>query len=138
MVLKQLHNHGKASVNGPDLAVLEMAQIKAQVNEEREMSTGYLHIFRTPHLRNRALFSIITWLMGQSTGILIIANLTPLLFANLGFDTVLQLGLSVVWAGVALVGCVINAVLMDRVGRVRLLGQYLLHPFRDDLTTGFH
>lgn len=119
-VLKTLHH----SKHDPEarIAQLEMVQIRAQVDAERSQPTGYIHIFRTPHLRKRAICCILVWLMGQSTGILVIANLTPTLFGGLGYSTVLQLGLSVVWTFCALIGCFVNAVLMDRVGRVKLLG----------------
>jgi len=63
------------------------------------------------------------WLMGQSTGILVIANLTPTLFGGLGYGLRLQLGLSVVWTVCAVIGCFVNALLMDRIGRVKLLGE---------------
>ncbi|KAL1987328.1 hypothetical protein VTN96DRAFT_4356 [Rasamsonia emersonii] len=124
-VLQRLHQ----SKDDPDahLAATEMAQIKAQIETERTLPRGYLHILSAPHLRHRAICSILTWIMGQSTGILVIANLTPVLFGKLGFGVVLQLGLSVVWTVCALLGCYVNAVLMDRIGRVRLLvtGGYL-------------
>lgn len=121
-VLQRLHQ----SKDDPDahLAATEMAQIKAQIETERTLPRGYLHILSAPHLRHRAICSILTWIMGQSTGILVIANLTPVLFGKLGFGVVLQLGLSVVWTVCALLGCYVNAVLMDRIGRVRLLGKY--------------
>lgn len=61
--------------------------------------------------------------MGQSTGILVIANLTPTLLGQLGYGVVLQLGLSVVWTVCALLGCFVNAALMDRLGRIKLLGK---------------
>jgi len=67
------------------------------------------------------------WVVGQSTGILVIANLTPVLFGQLGYSNVLQLGLSIVWTFIALLGCFVNSLIMDKVGRVRLiaLGGYL-------------
>ncbi|KAF2814692.1 general substrate transporter [Mytilinidion resinicola] len=119
IVLRRLHQ----SKQDPDaqLARAEMAQMKAQIESERSLPTGYIHIFRTPHLRHRAFCCILVWVMGQSTGILVIANLTPVLFGQLGFGPVLQLGLSIVWVTVALIGCFINAALMDRFGRVKLL-----------------
>jgi MFS family permease len=120
-ILKRLHQ----SKQDPDaqLARAEMAQMRAQIDEERSLPTGYIHIFSTPHLRHRAFCCILVWVMGQSTGILVIANLTPVLFGQLGFGTVLQLGLSIVWTVVALIGCLLNAALMDRLGRVKLLGK---------------
>jgi len=120
-VLEHLHR----SKHDPDarLAQAEMAQIKAQVDVERSLPKGYITIFKIPHLRKRAFCSILVWLMGQSTGILVIANLTPTLFGALGYGTVLQLGLSIAWTVCALIGCFINAAIMDKVGRVKLLGK---------------
>lgn len=109
------------------IAAGEMAQIRAQIMEERILPRGYIYIFKTPHLRHRAICSILVWVMGQSTGMLVIANLTPTLFATLGYGTVLQLALAIVWCICAMIGCYVNAAIMDRVGRVRLLvtGGYL-------------
>lgn len=109
------------------IAAGEMAQIRAQIIEERTLPTGYIYILKTPHLRHRALCSALTWVMGQSTGILVISNLTPTLFAALGYGTVMQLAFAIVWTTCALIGCFVNASLMDRVGRVPLLviGGYL-------------
>ncbi|KAF7530861.1 hypothetical protein G7054_g9452 [Neopestalotiopsis clavispora] len=103
------------------LAHAEFIQIQAQVEEESRLPSGYIHIFKTPHLRKRAICSIILWVMGQGTGITAIANLVPVLMGGLGFGTTMQLGLGVVWCVCAIVGCGFNVVLMDRVGRVRLL-----------------
>jgi MFS family permease len=120
-VLERLHqNRHDLDSN---LARAEMDQIKAQIDIERTLPSSYMHIARTPRLRHRAACSILTWILGQSTGILVIANLTPTLFGQLGYSTVLQLGLSIVWTVCALLGCFINAVLMDRVGRVKLIGE---------------
>lgn len=121
-VLERLHQ--TENDTNLDIAAAEMAQIKAQIEIERSLPTSYLHIVRTPQLRHRAICSILTWLMGQSTGILVIANLTPTLFGALGYDVVLQLGLSVVWTVCAIIGAYVNAYLMDRVGRIKLLGKY--------------
>lgn len=61
--------------------------------------------------------------MGQSTGVLVIANLAPLLFAGLGYGTALQLGLSIVWVFACQVGTAFNLFYNDRVGRVKLMGR---------------
>ncbi|KAL5591183.1 hypothetical protein FOVSG1_010072 [Fusarium oxysporum f. sp. vasinfectum] len=118
-VVKHLHQ----PKDGADdrLARAEMAQIKAQMETESHLPRGYMHIVRTPALRHRAICSILTWIMGQSTGILVIANLTPVLLGTLGFSLVMQLGLSIVWTVCALLGCYVNAAFMDRIGRVKLL-----------------
>lgn len=123
-ILQRLHRT-KADPEGK-VAHAEMIQIKAQVELERSLPRGYLHILRTPSLRKRFICTALVWTMGQSTGINVIATLTPTLFASLGFDTTLQLGLSIVWTACLQVGCTINVLLLDRVGRKSLLG---MQPF---------
>lgn len=100
----------------------ELKQIKAQVEVERNSPGGFIYIARTPSHRKRALCSILLWVMGQGTGITTIGNLIPTLMGSLGFDATMQLGLGVVWTVCAVIGCGINVLIMDRVGRVRLLG----------------
>lgn len=124
-VLESLHR-GKHDPTAR-LARAEMSQIKAQVDAERSLPTGYIYIFKTPHLRKRAFCSILVWLMGQSTGIVVIANLTPTIFGGLGYGPVLQFGLSIVWTVCALLGCFVNAAIMDKIGRVKLLGKSYWH-----------
>ncbi|CAG8233810.1 unnamed protein product [Penicillium salamii] len=99
----------------------EAQQIKAQVEIERNSPSGFIYIFRTPSHRKRAFCSILLWVMGQATGITTIGNLIPTLLGALGFGTTMQLGLGVVWAVCAVIGCGFNVLLLDRVGRVRLL-----------------
>lgn len=45
----------------------------------------------------------------------------PLLYANLGFDTVRQLIIQAGWISVSPFGNLINALVVDRVGRVKML-----------------
>ena len=100
----------------------ELKQIKAQVELERATPGGFIYIARTPSHRKRALCSILLWVMGQATGITTIGNLIPTLMGSLGFGTTMQLGLGVVWTVCAVIGCGINVLIMDKVGRVKLLG----------------
>lgn len=125
-ILKRLHSSPrdpKAS-----LAHAEMLQIKAQVDADKQApySQGikaYVHIFRTSSLRKRAICSILVWIMAQSTGVLVVVNLLPLILRSLGYGTVLQLGLALAWITCALFGCIVNVLIMDRFGRVKLLGK---------------
>ncbi|KAL3474272.1 general substrate transporter [Aspergillus californicus] len=118
-VLEYLHS--TKSDTRATFAHAEFTQIKSQVEFERNTPRGYLHILRTPSYRKRALCSILLWVMGQGTGITAIANLVPTLMGTLGFGTTMQLGLGVVWTVCAVIGCGINVLLLDRVGRVKLL-----------------
>lgn len=120
-ILERLHR-SKSDPNGT-VAHAEMIQIKAQTAVERSLPRGYLHILAKPSLRKRFICTALVWTMGQSTGINVIATLTPVLFGTLGFDTTLQLGLTIVWSACLQVGCHINVYLLDRVGRKLLLGR---------------
>lgn len=122
-VLEYLHRTEKDQ--SASFARAEAKQIKAQVTAEKATSRGFLHIIRTPSHRKRALCSILLWTMGQGTGITAIANLIPTLMGTLGFGTTMQLGLGVVWTVCAVIGSGINVLLLDRVGRVKLLGKSL-------------
>ncbi|KAI2608956.1 general substrate transporter [Hypoxylon fragiforme] len=117
--LERLHST-KSDPDGT-LARAEATQIKAQVEAEKNLPKGYIYIFKTPALRKRAFCSILLWVMGQGTGITAIANLIPVLMGGLGFNPTLQLGLGCAWTVVAILGCLLNVAIIDRVGRVRLL-----------------
>ncbi|CAJ0553174.1 Ff.00g116860.m01.CDS01 [Fusarium sp. VM40] len=67
------------------LAHAEAVQIKAQVETEKELPSGFWYIFTTKHLLKRAYCSILLWVMAQGTGITAIANLIPVLMGGLGF-----------------------------------------------------
>ncbi|CAM1510798.1 Fc.00g083110.m01.CDS01 [Cosmosporella sp. VM-42] len=118
-VLVKLHRT-KSDPNGL-LAHAEATQIKAQVETERLLPSGFWYIFTTRHLLKRAYCSVLLWVMAQGTGITAIANLIPVLMGGLGFGVTLQLALGVVWTVCAVIGCGFNVLLLDRVGRVKLL-----------------
>jgi MFS family permease len=124
-ILERIHR----TPDDPDAtyAHAEMIQIAAQVEIERSRPTSLLHIMRTPSLRKRMICTLLVWTMGLSTGSTVLANLTPTLFGALGYSTVLQLGLSVVWVVCLFLGCFVCVYLLDRVGRVKLLGKNSLY-----------
>jgi sugar porter (SP) family MFS transporter len=125
-ILEKLHR--TKSDPSARLAHAEMLQIVAQVKVEKTLPHSYWYILSNAHLRKRAYCSIVTFAMVQSSGLLVIFNLMPLLFAGLGFDNVLQLGLSIVWFTVGACCASVNALIADRVGRVKLMtiGGFLL------------
>lgn len=121
MILDSIHKtkedpHGR-------VAHAELHQIVAQVELDRSMPTSWLHILKTPSLRKRLICTLLVWSMAQSTGITVLANLTPRLFGALGYGTVLQLSLSLVWTVCLFLGCFVNIYLIDRIGRVVLIGE---------------
>ena len=105
------------------MAHAEFHQITAQVEIDRSLDSGWLAIIRIPSLRKRMICTLLVWSMGQSTGITVLANLTPVLFGDLGYSTVLQLVLSLVWTVCLFIGCFFNIYLIDRIGRVPLIGK---------------
>ena len=120
-VLKKVHSH--SSDPHFTLAKAEMIQIREQVSAENQMQRGYLHIWRTPGLRRRAICTIWVWLTAMSTGILVVANYIPILFGGLGYAYHLQLGLTVAWLTGALLGALSGGFVADSIGRVRLMGK---------------
>ena len=86
------------------------------------LSTGYWHIFKNPSTRKRAICGMVVWIMGNSTGVVVVANFAPRIFASLGFDNELQLGLSIVYVTTCAVGTWFSSLLIERIGRVKQLG----------------
>jgi MFS family permease len=106
-----------------EIAHAELIQVIAQVEVDRSLPGSWLHILRTPSLRKRTICTLLVWSMAQATSITVLANLTPRLFGALGYDTVLQLGLGVVWTVFLCGGCIVSNLLIDRVGRVKLISE---------------
>lgn len=105
------------------VARAEFVQIQAQIELEKSSPTSWLHIIRSKSLRKRLICTLLVWTMAQSTGITVLANLTPTLFGGLGYGTVLQLVLSLVWTVCLWLGCFVNIYLIDKIGRVKLIGK---------------
>lgn len=120
-ILHRIHKT-KADPSGR-VAQAELAQIVAQVEHDRAQPRSWAFIFRTPSMRKRLVCTLLVWTMAQSTGITVIANLTPRLFGALGYSTVLQLTLALVWTICLFLGCFVNIYLIDRIGRVKLIGK---------------
>jgi MFS family permease len=80
----------------------EYLQITKQLAVDRTLPTSWLHIFRTPSLRKRALITVGTTGFIQCSGILVVNNYGPLLYANLGFGTSTTLLYGAAWLTFAL------------------------------------
>ena len=105
------------------VARAEMYQIRVQCAADKELPRGFIHIFRTPSLRKRAFCTMLVWFGSMGTGVLVIANLTPLLFAGLGEGQTVQLGLSAAWYAICIVCSFAGGWGVDRYGRRNFMGR---------------
>lgn len=123
-VIQRLHK----SKHDPEgkVAHAELEQIQAQHEADKSQPSTWMHIWRTPHLRKRAFCSWMIWILGQSTGIVVITLLLPSILATLGNSQIMQFGLSIVFVSIAALMAMINIFIIDRVGRVNCLGRPLL------------
>lgn len=96
-------------------------------------------------LRKRCIIGFLTMFGAQCTATIVInskycglmniwnhflthgVDFGPLLYGSLGFGTVAQLGMQCGWVSTAPFGNLINAMIVDRVGRVRLLCEPFAH-----------
>lgn len=109
------------------IARAELIQIELQHKKDEHLPRGFVHIFKTKTLRKRAYATILVWLCSMSTGVLVIANLTPILFAGLGFGSTIQFALSAAWLVVCIVSVYVGSLFVDRAGRVNFLGECCLN-----------
>ncbi|KIW15772.1 hypothetical protein PV08_05822 [Exophiala spinifera] len=72
-------------------------------------------------LRKRCFIGFMTMFGAQCTATIVINNYGPSLYSSLGFSTVATFGIQSGWISTAPFGNFINAIIVDRVGRVRLL-----------------
>jgi hypothetical protein len=119
---------------------VDFAILCSQIRKEKQQRVSTLDLFRLPEYRKRLGIGFIMMVGAQATGTQIInsesdvpsgrnflfdANGTqdygPLLYANLGFDTVRQLIIQAGWISFSPIGNAVNALIVDKVGRIKLL-----------------
>lgn len=131
--------------NGLSYARFEADQIAAQLAYSKSQPSAWKDIFLIPAYRKRAVIGFMTMFFGQATATMIInskqiwrggrsytkgcwillltmlVDYGPSIYAGLGFDTSKQLILTASHTTIGIVLNGIGALLMDRVGRVKLL-----------------
>jgi len=95
--------------------------LRLQVIEEMKDYVPLTDFFKRPALRKRCFIGWLTMAAGQCTGTIVINNYGPFLYKKLGFSVVDQLLIQAGWISVCFFGNVFNAIVVDRVGRVRML-----------------
>ncbi|KAH7230050.1 uncharacterized protein BKA55DRAFT_696611 [Fusarium redolens] len=112
-VLMKLHSYSE------DLdsryAYAEFEQIKQQVELDRASERSWLALWKAPNTRKRMIFGFLVIAIAQSSGVLIV------LYEGLGitgWKAILLLSIYTSWA--AFMNW-INAILLDRIGRIKLM-----------------
>ncbi|OAL40054.1 hypothetical protein AYO20_00472 [Fonsecaea nubica] len=112
-----------ASKNDPDqeFARGEFYQMSKQAELDRTMEPGWMEIIRRPSYRKRTIMAMGFAFIGQSTGVLVLNNYGPTIYAALGYDTLYQLIFQCGWITVGIIGNLVGALIMDWTGRKPLL-----------------
>jgi MFS family permease len=120
-VLRRLHTN-KYDQDGI-VAQAELVQIQQQLEESKHLPRGFRYIFTDRAHRKRILFTIMIWFMAMSTGVLVIAVYSTVLFASLGYNNAgAQFGLSAAWLVCCIICAALGGLVVDRIGRVRMIG----------------
>jgi len=98
VILERLHGGGVDN----DYALAEYYQIQRQVVIDRTLGSSWVHIWKKPSYRKRALLAIGTTGIIQCSGVLVINNYGPTLYRNLGFTVSKQLLYPAAWLTFAL------------------------------------
>jgi hypothetical protein len=105
----------------PEEAVIEIAQIKRQIEIDKTLRNSWWSMFAKPSYRKRTLYGCGTTAAIQFSGILVVNNYGPTIYASLGYDTNLQLIYASAWLTLAW-GCGCLALLfVDRMPRPKFI-----------------
>ncbi|CAK7234124.1 hypothetical protein SCUCBS95973_008828 [Sporothrix curviconia] len=103
----------------------EFYQMRQQVAADKRLAAiegaSITTLFTKPSYRKRMFCAFMTMFAAESSGILVVYNYSVLLYQGLGFDNMMSLMLSALYVTVACAGNYVCSLLIDRVGRVRLL-----------------
>ncbi|KAF2651337.1 general substrate transporter [Lophiostoma macrostomum CBS 122681] len=100
---------------------LDFELLREQVRQETYESHKWIDFIKQPGLRKRCIIGWLTMFGAQGTATLVINNYGPSLYKSLGYGTVQQLLIQCGWISICPIGNWINALVVDKVGRMRLL-----------------
>lgn len=124
--LRRLHTTEEAEI--------ELQQIAAQMQIDRMLPSSYWVMLKKPSYRKRTLLCLGVTCGIQFSGILVINNYGPTLYASLGYGTAQQLVLLGGWLTLAFgMGCV-SLFVVDRFSRPKLMGGGILGCVRNPLS----
>ncbi|CAG9996134.1 unnamed protein product [Clonostachys byssicola] len=99
----------------------EYDQIQQRLEQDKLLPRSWAAIFKIRSYRMRAIVGFLTMFCGQCTATQIINNYGPSLYASMGFDSTRQLLITAGWISVGILSNFASALLLDRVGRVKLM-----------------
>ncbi|KAK5071465.1 hypothetical protein LTS08_004791 [Lithohypha guttulata] len=99
----------------------EFYQMSKQAEVDRKLDPGWIELFRRPSYRKRCVLAMSFAFIGQSTGVLVLNNYGPTIYAALGYDTEYQLIFQCGWISVGIIFNAVGALIMDWTGRRPLL-----------------
>ncbi|KAF5677817.1 quinate permease [Fusarium heterosporum] len=121
-ITRRLHAE-TAEIDREDDVLARFTQMRAQIEQDDNLSKcdGKFSIFRLPSLRKRLAFGCLVMFLSQSTGVLVINNYQVMLYNGLGLYNSVPLLLYAVYLSFAAFMNWVSAMIMDKVGRVRLM-----------------
>lgn len=107
-------------INGTEKARQDVADIQAQIKEEREAHASFSDLFK-PGLRKALLIGIFLAIFNQAIGMNAISYYGPVMFKDMGFGGNTEFLASSLVGGIELVFTVVGMYLIDSAGRKKLM-----------------
>ncbi|KAI1613805.1 general substrate transporter [Exophiala viscosa] len=102
-------------------AQAEFRQMKAQIEFESTLESGYLHIWKRPSYRKRAFMTVYLTFSMFTTGILVVNTYGATIYKSLGYDDAIGLQFQAGYVLCCLVFNIIAMTFVDRVPRNKLI-----------------
>ncbi|KAL6252541.1 hypothetical protein RBB50_000260 [Rhinocladiella similis] len=113
--------HAVKGDHGQEFARGEFFQMLKQSEMDRELIPSWFEMFRKKSYRKRLVIAAFVSFFGQSTGVLVLNNYGPTIYAALGYDTKKQLDFQAGWVTMGVVANMVGALIVDKFGRRPLL-----------------
>ncbi|OQV04122.1 hypothetical protein CLAIMM_09060 [Cladophialophora immunda] len=120
VVLNKLHCRA-GDARSHDFVRLELQQITRQIDFERNNEVSWWKMLTAKQYRWRLVLCIMTMLMAQSAGNVVIVVYGPVIYESIGFGPVAQLCLTSGYATSGMVDNFIGSFFIDKIGRVRMM-----------------
>jgi hypothetical protein len=113
--------HANSADPEDEFARREFYQIRKQIELDRTLDCSWIQMFSRPSYRKRSLLAIGYAFLGESTAMLVIANYSSVIYSKFGYSSHDQIALQTGYNTVPIIGNIIGALILDRVGRRPLM-----------------